>query len=45
LPMTCHRCNLKVWALAQSLVTLERILSEYNEELIFYFLINCKHFV
>jgi len=41
LPMTRHRCNLKVWALAQSLgdghlslVTLERVLSEYNEDLI-----------
>jgi len=44
LPMTLHRCNLKVWTLAQSLgdrhrslVTLERILSEYNEDLIFLF--------
>jgi len=50
LPMTRHRCNLKVWALMQSLgnghrslVTLERVLSEYNEDLIFYFLFNCKH--
>jgi len=40
LPMIRHRC--KMWALAQSLgdvhrslVTLERILSEYNEDLIF----------
>jgi len=41
LPMTRRRCNLKVWALAQSLgdghrllVTPERVLSEYNEDLI-----------
>jgi len=40
--MTRHRCNLNVWALAQSLgdghrslVTPERILSEYNKDLIF----------
>jgi len=38
---TSHRCNLDVWALAQnrgvghrSLVTPERVLSEYNEDLI-----------
>jgi len=44
LPMTRHRCNLKVWALAQSLgdgyrslMTLERLLSEYNKDLIFLF--------
>jgi len=44
LPMTRHRCNLKVWALAQSLgdghrslVTPEKVLSEYNEDLIFLF--------
>jgi len=43
LPTTRHRCNLKVWALAQSLgdghrslVKLERLLSEYNEDLIFF---------
>jgi len=37
-----HRCNLGVWALAQSrgvrhrlLVNPERVLSEYNEDLIF----------
>jgi len=43
LPMTRHRCNLKVWALAQSirdghcsLVTLERALSKYNEHSIFF---------
>jgi len=43
LPMTCHRCNLKVWDLAQShgdghrsLVTLERVLSKHNEDLIFF---------
>jgi len=43
LPTTRHRCNLDVWALAQSrgdghrspLVTPERVLSEYNEDLIF----------
>jgi len=42
---TRHRCNLDVWALVQSrevescsLVTSERVLSEYNEDLIFYFL-------
>jgi len=52
LSITCHGCNIKVWALAQSLrdehrllVTLERVLSEYNTDLIFYFLINRKHFV
>jgi len=44
LPMNRYRCNLKVWALAQSLedghrtlVTLERILSECNEDLFFLF--------
>jgi len=43
LPTTRHRCNLEVWALAQSfrdehrsLVTPERELSKYNENLIFY---------
>jgi len=43
LPTTRHRCNLDVWALAQSrgdghrsLVTPERVLSEYNEDLIFF---------
>jgi len=42
LPITYHRCNLDVWSLAQShgdghrsLVTLERVLSEYNEDFIF----------
>jgi len=42
LPTTRHRCNLDVWALAQSrgdghrsLVTPERVLSDYNEDLIF----------
>jgi len=42
LPMIRHRC--KIWALAQSLgdlhrslVTLERVLSDYNEDLIFVF--------
>jgi len=52
LPMTRHRCNLKEWVLVKSfgdghrsLVTLERALSEYNEDLIFWFLIKCKHFV
>jgi len=41
---TRHRCNLDVWALAQScgdghrsLVTLERVLSEYSEDLIYYY--------
>jgi len=41
LPTTCHRCNFKEWALAQSrgdghrsLVTPEKVLSEYNEDLI-----------
>jgi len=47
LPMTRHRC--KMWALVQCLGdghrSLEWVLSEYNEDLIFYFLINCKHFV
>jgi len=44
LPTTRHRCNLDVWALARSrgdghrsLVTPERVLSEYNEDLIFLF--------
>jgi len=44
LPATRHRCKLDVWALAQSfgdghrsLVTPERVLSEYNEDLIFFF--------
>jgi len=43
LPTTRHRCNLDVWALAQSrgdghrsLVTPERVFSEYNEDLIFF---------
>jgi len=42
LPTTRHRCNFDVWALAQSrgdghrsLVTPKRVLSEYNEDLIF----------
>jgi len=42
LPTTRHRCNLDVWALAQSrgdghrsLVKPERVLSEYNGDLIF----------
>jgi len=46
LPTTRHRCSLNVWALAQSrvdghrsLVTPERILNEYNEDLIFFSLI------
>jgi len=61
LPMNRHRCNLKVWALAQSvgdghrsLVTLDRVLSEYNEDLTFFiphqlqafcfkFLVNFSH--
>jgi len=40
---TRHRCNLDVWALVQSrgvgrrsLVTPEKVLSEYNKDLIFY---------
>jgi len=44
LPTTRPRCNLNVWALAQSrgdghrsLVTPERILSEYNKDLNFFF--------
>jgi len=44
LPTTRNRCNLEVWALAQScgdghrsLVTPERVLSEYNEDFIFLF--------
>jgi len=43
LPTTRHRCNLKVWSLAQSrgdghlsLVTPEKVLSEYNEDFIFF---------
>jgi len=50
LPMTRYRCDHTVRALAQSLgdglrslVTLERVLSEYNEDLIFLF--PRKHFV
>jgi len=46
LPTTRHTATLIVWALAQSrgdghrsLVTPERVLSEYNEDLIFFFLI------
>jgi len=42
LPITCHCCNLDVWALAQScrdghhsLVTPKKVLSEYIEYLIF----------
>jgi len=41
--MTHHHCNLDVWTLAQScgdghrsLVTHKRVLSEYNEDLIFF---------
>jgi len=48
LSTTRHRCNLDVWALAQrrgdrhrSLVTPERVLSGYNEDLIF---LNCEYF-
>jgi len=44
LPTTRHRCNLNLWDLAQSLgyghrslVTPERVLSEYNENLIWFF--------
>jgi len=43
LPTTRHRCNFDVWALAQSrgdghrsLVTPERVLNEYKEDLIFF---------
>jgi len=41
LPMTCHHCNLDVWALVQrvghlSLVTPERVLSKYNKDLIIF---------
>jgi len=43
LPTTRHRCNLDVWAQPQSrgdghrsLETPERVLSEYNEDLIFF---------
>jgi len=41
LPTTRHCCNLDVWSLVQSrdehraLVTPERVLSEYNKDLIF----------
>jgi len=48
LPTTRHRCNLDVWALAQSredgyrsLATPERVLSAYNEDLIFFINIFC----
>jgi len=47
LPTTHHRCNFEVWPLAQklrrwvvghrSLVTPKRVLSDYNENLIFQF--------
>jgi len=44
-----HVATLIVWALAQSrgdrhrsLVTSERVLSEYNEDLIFYLILNIK---
>jgi len=44
LPTTRHRCNVDVWTLAQSrgdghrsLMISERVLSEYNEDLIFDF--------
>jgi len=44
LPTTRHRCNLDVWAQAQScgdghrsFVTPERVLREYNKDLIFWF--------
>jgi len=44
LPMIRHRCNLELWALAQShgdghrsLLTFERVLSKYNEDVIFLF--------
>jgi len=47
LPTTHHRCNLDVWTLVQnhgdghrSLVTPERVLSEYNEDLIFFLIIH-----
>jgi len=43
LPTTRHRCNIDVWALAQScrdghrsFVTPGRVLSEENEDLIFF---------
>jgi len=43
LPTTRHSCNIDVWAQAQSrgdghrsLVTHERVLSEYNKDLIFF---------
>jgi len=43
LPTSRHRCNLDVWALAQSrrdghgsLVTPKRVLNEYNKDLIFF---------
>jgi len=41
-PTCCHHCNLKTWArhkaveMALSFVTPERLLSEYNEDLIVY---------
>jgi len=45
LPTTRHRCNPDVWALAQdrgdghrSLVTPEKVLSEYNEDLICFYI-------
>jgi len=44
LPTIRHRCNIDVWAQAQSrrdghhsLVTPDRVLSEYNKDLIFLF--------
>jgi len=47
LPTIRHRCNFDVWALAQgrgvghrSLVTTEKLLSKYNEDLIFFNLIS-----
>jgi len=49
LSTTRHCCNLDVWALAQSrgdghcsLVTPKRVLSEYNEDLIFFFFLKKK---
>jgi len=49
LPTIRHRCNLDVWALPQSrgdgdhsLVTPERVLSKYNEDLIFLYLANMR---
>jgi len=45
LPTTLHRCNLDVWALAQSrgdgnrsLVASKSVLSEYNEDLVFLYI-------